>query len=76
MVGKVRLGDYAKDAVTGFEGVVVGHATYMTAASQFMLQPPMKDGAWVDARWFDAARVSPVPHQGTPVGFCWRPDQK
>lgn len=76
MAGKVSLGDHAKDTVTGFQGVIVGHATYMTAAPQFMLQPPVKDGAWVDARWFDAARVVAVPHHGAPVGFWLGPDDK
>lgn len=47
----------AKDKITGFEGIVTGHADYITGCDQYILQPPSKDGEFKEARWFDENRI-------------------
>jgi len=52
-----NLGSTGRDRVTGFQGVITGHARYLTGCSQLLLAPPAKDGAYVDGQWFDEQRV-------------------
>ena len=54
---QVHKGMVAKDRVTGFEGVVISHCEYLTGCSQYLLQPPLKDGVWVDSKWFDINKL-------------------
>lgn len=51
------LGRRARDRITGFEGLVIGHCRYLTGCSQLLLAPPAKDGAYVESQWFDEQRV-------------------
>lgn len=54
----MQLGITAKDIITGFEGVILGHCRYITGCDQYLLQPPMKkDGTHVESRWFDEQRL-------------------
>jgi len=53
----MKFGQTATDTITGFTGVVTGHASYITGCDQYLLQPPCKDGAWVEGRWFDEGRL-------------------
>ena len=58
-MSKVELGDFAKDTITGFEGIVTGKAEYLTGCDQFILQPKcIEDMAkYPDANWFDEGRL-------------------
>lgn len=48
-----------RDELTGFEGVCVGHVTYLTGCDQLLLQPKSEKG---DSRpaseWFDLNRLT------------------
>lgn len=50
----------AKDKITGFRGVVTGHADYITGCDQYLIQPGVKDGEWKEARWLDEGRLEVV----------------
>ena len=56
-----ELGVKAKDKLTGFEGVIVGRAQYLTGCTQYCLTPPAKDGELRDSHWFDEARLVLLP---------------
>lgn len=54
----IKLGVKAKDKITGFEGVVTGHADYLTGCDQYLVQPPVGEkGDARDGRWFDEQRL-------------------
>jgi hypothetical protein len=54
---KFELGQTVKDVLSGFEGLITGRADYLTGCNQYSVSPPLKDGAWVDGRWFDESRL-------------------
>lgn len=54
----IELGDRAKDRVTGFTGIVTGHARHMTGCDTYGLTPPVNDkGETREAQWFDETRL-------------------
>jgi hypothetical protein len=57
---RIKVGQLARDKVTGFEGRVTGHADYITGCDQFLLTPQAKDGDLKDGRWFDEHRLEVV----------------
>lgn len=55
---KIQLGLEAKDKVTGFKGVIIGKAEYLTGCNQYGLCPPVSaEGKKVDTEWFDEGRI-------------------
>ena len=56
----MTLGNKAKDKITGFEGVLTGFSTYITGCDQYLVQPELKDGAFVEPRWIDAGRLDEI----------------
>jgi len=58
-MSKVELGDMVCDNITGFMGVVVGKAEYLTGCDQFVIQPKCyeDDGKYPEANWFDVGRL-------------------
>ncbi|WP_240533448.1 hypothetical protein [Sinorhizobium fredii] len=44
----------AKDQLTGFSGIVIGRAQYITGCDQYLLTPRTPDK---DAKWFDEQRL-------------------
>ena len=57
----IDLGDKAKDAITGFAGVVTGICHYLTGCSQASIQPLVDEkGGFTEARWFDVDRLQVV----------------
>ncbi len=49
-----------KDKITGFVGIIIGHADYMTGCDQYLVQPACKvkeKGTRPEAEWFDEARL-------------------
>lgn len=54
----IKLGVKAKDKITGFEGVVTGHADYLTGCDQYLLSPTVDDkGGKREGAWFDDQRL-------------------
>ena len=52
------LGASYEDAVTGYKGVAVGHARYLTGCSQVLLMPRVDaKGERRDGEWFDIQRL-------------------
>lgn len=45
------------DKLSGFKGVVTGHADYITGCDQYLVQPFCKDGEFKEPRWFDESRL-------------------
>lgn len=59
----IDLGKKAKDKITGFEGIITGRAQYLYGCDQYLVTPPAKDGAKIEAYWFDEGRLE-VTGQG------------
>ena len=58
-----KLGDKVGDMVTGFEGIVTGHAEYITGCDTYLVQPRCKAGEAgerPEPQWFDEMRLSVV----------------
>lgn len=51
------LGKKAKDKITGFEGIVIGKASYLFGCAQYGLTPEAKDGKIESTQWFDEGRI-------------------
>ena len=57
-MNEIKLGQKAKDIVTGFEGIIVGKADYLYGCSQYGIVPKLdKDGKKGDTEWFDEGRI-------------------
>ncbi len=56
----VKLGDKAKDGISGFVGIVTGRAEYLYGCVQVLLAPMKldKDGKVPDSLWLDEDRVA------------------
>ena len=52
------LGFEYRDQITGFQGICVGFAQYISGCHQALLVPPVDaNGAYRDGQWFDAQRL-------------------
>lgn len=48
------LGDKVRHKITGFEGVIVTHATHLTGCDRMWVEPRTdRDGKLVNGAWFD-----------------------
>ena len=56
----IDLGATYRDAVTGFEGVVVGRADYLTGCAQALLSTRLESTGEVHSQWFDYPRLEHV----------------
>jgi len=57
-MSKLQLGATGQDIITGFEGVLIGKAEYLTGCTQYALSPKVdKDGKIQAAEWFDEGRI-------------------
>jgi hypothetical protein len=55
---KVKLGDKARDRITGFTGIVTGYAKHLTGCDTVGLKPQeLKDGKTIDSNWFDISQI-------------------
>lgn len=52
-----KLGQKARDKVTGFDGILTARCTYFTGCDQYSIQPPAKDGKVESSMWFDETRI-------------------
>lgn len=57
---KFENGEYVKDMITGYEGVVTGRTDYITGCNQILVNPQKinDDGKTVDGQWFDEHRLT------------------
>jgi len=53
----IKLGKKAKDKITGFEGILVARAQYITGCDQYAICPKAKNGKVFDAQYFDESRI-------------------
>lgn len=54
----VKLGDKAKDIVSGFEGIAVGKTIWLNGCTRVGLQSDiLQDGKPIDTQWFDAPQL-------------------
>ena len=51
------LGKYARDKVTGFEGIVTVKGIHLYGCNTYALAPKAKDGKLEDSRSFDEGRI-------------------
>lgn len=66
MKKEFKMGDEVKDKITGFQGIITGHAKYFTGCDQFIIQPKCdKPGTYPEANWFDEGRVEFVKTEMT-----------
>lgn len=53
-----NLGKTAVDRITGFTGIIIGYAQYLTGCDQYAVQPESKNPAKKrTSHWFDAGRL-------------------
>lgn len=58
---EIKLGDTARDTITGFMGVCTARAVYITGCNQVFVQPKLdKDGKFVDGHWVDEDRLEAI----------------
>jgi hypothetical protein len=64
MFGKkteIKLGDVARDTISGFEGVVIGRTEWLNGCARWCLQPQkLHDGKPIEGHWFDEPQVERV----------------
>lgn len=55
----IQLGQKVKDVITGFEGLTVGRAEYLTGCTQVLVVPQRltAEGKRIDGEWFDEQRL-------------------
>lgn len=60
---KFELGIKVKDIITGFPGVIMGRADYLTGCNQYAVSPTdlNKEGKCRYWEWFDENRLKVVP---------------
>jgi hypothetical protein len=56
---QIQLGQDAKDTITGYAGIVMAKAQYLTGCNQVLLTPRSldKDGKRREGEWFDEQRI-------------------
>lgn len=59
----IELGVFAKDVVTGFEGVVTAHCRYLTGCDQYCLAPRSNGVSFNESRWFDESRIQVLDYR-------------
>lgn len=61
----IQLGSKAKDKITGFTGVAIGRAEYLTGCTQILLTPDKltKDGKRPEGEWFDEQRLEVIQNK-------------
>lgn len=53
----IALGSKAKDKITGFSGIVTGHARYITGCDQYLLNAKATSDGQVHSLWVDENRL-------------------
>jgi hypothetical protein len=72
----IKLGDIARDTITGFEGVAIARSTALNNCPRWTLQPQeVKDGVATESRSFDEPNVEFVRGTDIPTIACVRPEE-
>jgi hypothetical protein len=56
----IQLGQQCRDRVTGYEGIAVGKAVYLTGCTQFGIVAQAGKGKVPPAEWFDEGRLEVI----------------
>jgi hypothetical protein len=71
---KIKLGDMAKDTITGFTGVVTAITDNLSNCRRYGLQPrETKDGKPIDSRFFDEVQIERTGATNIPVVAVMHP---
>lgn len=56
----MKLGDRAKDKITGLKGILTGRASYLTGCEQWLITPEgvKENGEIKEGYWFDVMRIA------------------
>ena len=55
---KFTNGQFVKDRITGFCGVITGRVDYISGCQQYVVQPQSETPEkWHDGKWFDEDRL-------------------
>lgn len=54
---KFNHGDFVREKVSGFEGIVTGTAFYITGCNQYLIVAKSVDNAEATSLWFDEGRI-------------------
>lgn len=58
MMEHIQLGQQAEDIITGFTGIIIGRAEYLTGCTQYGLAPKAEPGKpTTSSEWFDKGRI-------------------
>lgn len=61
MSKEIRLGDVARDTISGFQGVVIAETKWLHGCRRFTLAPQeVKDGKLLDTNTFDEPQLERV----------------
>ncbi len=75
---KHKLGDKAKDKITGFSGILTARCEFLTGCNRYCIQPQeLKDGRPIESIYFDEAQIEIIGDgitekevQGKKKGAC------
>lgn len=78
LIFKHKLGERAKDKITGFEGILIARCEFLTGCNRYCIQPTeLKDGKPIDSIYFDEDQIEILSHgisgeevQGDKKGAC------
>jgi hypothetical protein len=65
---RIKLGQKAKDKITGFEGIITGHSDYLTGCDQYLIQPICGSDNIIEyprGTWFDEGRIEIIKDKMT-----------
>ena len=73
-----KLGDKAKDKITGFKGILTARCEFLTGCNRYCIQPTkLKNGQPIDSIYFDEAQIEIIGEgilasdvQGDDKGAC------
>lgn len=74
---RIKLGDIARDTISGFQGTVIGISELLHNCDRLILQPTeMKDGKPLDAGSFDEPNLEIVEAKNRESEFAPVPERK
>jgi hypothetical protein len=68
----IKLGDFVRDRLTGFEGIAEGRATYLYSNSQTRVISKEMNNQSPVAVWFDDGRLDIVEPKANSIGYVPR----
>lgn len=75
-VPDIKLDDKVQDTITGFTGIAICYAHYLSGCKRWLIQPQeLHNGRPIEAEWFDAYRIEAVTKKATKAGFMGGPQK-